>query len=527
MSLTNTTAERSRSGADENPVVLDAFISYSRRDSDAVTMIVDAARRQGRSFWIDSTAIPAGTVWRNELNRALQSASAVVCLISPAWLQSTECRAELARALSLGKRVIPVMLDAIEQSALPPELLALQWIAGRGRAPDQVATAVVAAIDTDSDRVREHTHWLNQAIRWEDGGKHSSLLVRGRDLRAAENWLQSSGTDPRPIPLQIEYVTASRRVERRRSRTLLAAALLAMVISLAFAGLALYQRNVAVEEERIATARQLLAQAGAVRDTDTHTALMFGIAAEDVHPDDQTRSELLNTVLGTNMMVSLPGNSGSAFRTSFAFARGGRTLATASYDGKVDLWDWATLGHPSLVGQLASKLSPVAALAFSPDGRTLATGGSDIAETGDLDGTVVLWDVSDPSHPAQSGRPLIGHTWDLTSVAFAPNGQTLATGSADHTVILWDVSDPARPTQIGQPLAGHSDGVTSVAFTPDGQTLATGSNDKASRLWDLSGLNYLRDHIIDRACSMAGRSLSPDEWARNVPGLPFNDSCGN
>jgi WD40 repeat protein len=67
------------------------------------------------------------------------------------------------------------------------------------------------------------------------------------------------------------------------------------------------------------------------------------------------------------------------------------------------------------------------------------------------------------------------------SVAFSPDGKTLASGSFDKTIRLWDV---AKGQPIGVPLTGHTDKVFSVAFSPDGRTLASGSADNTIRLWD-------------------------------------------
>ncbi|MEV5541874.1 hypothetical protein AB0L13_34045 [Saccharopolyspora shandongensis] len=97
-----------------------------------------------------------------------------------------------------------------------------------------------------------------------------------------------------------------------------------------------------------------------------------------------------------------------------------------------------------------------------------------------------LWNVADPTHPAALGRPLTGHTDAVYSVAFSPNGKTLATTSNDGTVRLWDAADPAHPVPLGRPLTGHTSSVYSVVFSPDGNTLASASNDGTAQLWGLT-----------------------------------------
>ena len=110
----------------------------------------------------------------------------------------------------------------------------------------------------------------------------------------------------------------------------------------------------------------------------------------------------------------------------------------------------------------------VESIAFSPDGTTLASGSSD--------NTVKLWDVA-------SGTlkdTLEGHTDIVWSIDFSPDGQTLASGSSDNTVKLWDVASGTLKDTLG----GHTDIVWSIAFSPDGQTLASGGNDNTIRLWN-------------------------------------------
>ncbi|WP_188298958.1 helix-turn-helix domain-containing protein [Streptomyces sp. CBMA156] len=119
--------------------------------------------------------------------------------------------------------------------------------------------------------------------------------------------------------------------------------------------------------------------------------------------------------------------------------------------------------------QFTGHTGAVVTVAYAPDGRTLATGSADH--------TVKLWDTATHRMLAT----LTGHGSSVMTVAFSPDGRTLASAGADRTVRLWDVAS-GRTTDV---LAGHTGAVWSAAFSPDGRTLATGSADHTVRLWDV------------------------------------------
>ncbi len=154
-----------------------------------------------------------------------------------------------------------------------------------------------------------------------------------------------------------------------------------------------------------------------------------------------------------------------------AFSPDGKGLATTSYeDETICLWDVHTGTHRRILTE-HPRCAGSGGLTFSPDGKTIASGGGD--------GTIRFWDV----HTGNTKEIFTGHSQEVRSVAFNPNGNYIASGCASGIIRLWD-ADTWQPIRtLNEPKNGQIESAYSIVFSPDGKTLFCGTDDDI-HLWD-------------------------------------------
>jgi len=187
--------------------------------------------------------------------------------------------------------------------------------------------------------------------------------------------------------------------------------------------------------------------------------------------------------------------------TALAFSPDGKTLASAGATS-LSVWLWRVAdGEPVLLIPDALDGCVVEALAFHPNGRHLAAAGIDWLATGGSTGAVSVWDIEDRCEVATFGGGAV-------AVAFDPSGDRLAAASTEQTIFVWDL----KTQQLALELAGHEEAVTCLAYSPDGRWLASGGDDWTVRLWDLAAGQQRASRQLDTqvkaVCfSPDGRSL--------------------
>ena len=479
------------------------------------------------------------------------------------------CNKEIAHAVKNGKRILPVFIHNVEDKEIygisrellnektKVEINRRNFIFCRPGRDDfkKAIEETRKTIHTDYEWLKYHTRLQVKALEWErrKEPKDTSQLLRGKELREAEQRLAEVGAqkDPQPTDLQRQYILASQRNEIRTRRQITFGLAIGLVITIVLSFVAWGQRNNALNSEataiaeaksrataqavaeverdradenaKISLARQLSAQSGNLINSNYDLGVLLAVQANKLVDLPETQLALSNAIEYEPLLerkLLLPGVDPDKFlKSEMAISPDGTLLAVtvqtadnpsinySCYDTDLFLLN---SDNGEVLFQTRYSKSYVAALNFHPQGDLL---GLSVINCNDFDsGHYALWSIATRSVTKQFkhyGRSLI----------FLDNGKTMITGGFDQRILFWDL----ETGNITNTLLGHDNSINAIAVSPDEKILASGGEDGKVFVWNLTTykltdnpLSVLPHAITDLVISADRRYLALSSSTRDA-----------
>lgn len=369
----------------------DAFVSYRRitADTEFVDQLQQDLADRGKHVWVDRAEIEPASDWSQRVKRGIESSKAFVYVLTPESAVSPECLHELEAAVERHKLVVPVVLRDVDPKILPEALTRPNWIYfSPGHDTRRGLDELTEALEEDLSWRDEHTRLGVRTKEWEESKRDKSFLLRGSDLRTAEEWLGTAAAHPRTPPTagQAAFIVASRKAAVRAQRTWRLALSAGLAVALALAAVALVQRNQAQDEARLANSRADAAEATADLSSNPQQSLSLALDATMINAGGPAQQALRLAVADDRQRMVIQSGAGSA--TVAAWNPAMNQIAVTGPRDTVELWNAVTgrLTRVLAAAHAASGSDAVSGLLYDADGTRLA------AVT--PHGFVSIWDIS-------------------------------------------------------------------------------------------------------------------------------------
>jgi WD40 repeat protein len=485
------------------------FISYSRKDRPFVSEFNKALENHNQDAWIDWEDIPFTAEWLKEIYAGIEAADTFVFVISPDSISSDTCILELDHAVTYNKRLIPVICREVDATKVPFDIASLNWIYFYGENSFEISfQGFINALETDLAYASAVSRLLVRSLDWERKGRDRSLLLRGKDLKEAEDLLteSSSKKGPKPTQTHTAFILASRQHESSRQRKIITTVTVGLAITITLAVVSFILYRLSETRAKIADSRQLAAQALTLLDDELDLALLLSAEASRTYDTVEARSSLITALeYSPNLNVFYHGHKDIVY--GLAYSPDGKILASGSSDGTLILWDTGT--GKQIHSPLNKHKGAVSSVSFSPDGKRVASAGSD--------NTVILWDTTTGKLLGQlnAGPSEELSSESMQSVAFSPDDKWVCSGSSFGVVLLWNLqslsSSPKR-------FPKDTSAVTSLAFSPDSGKLISIDENGLIVIWDVETGKQL-SHILPEQLP---KDAVTKEQVRLSYGLDFN-----
>ncbi|MEU1044065.1 TIR domain-containing protein [Streptomyces sp. NPDC005897] len=457
------------------------FVSYSRSDAVFARRLHQELAASLWEVWVDWLDIEPSTKWRESIDEAIRSSDALIVLLSRESLQSKYCWLECERALTLGKRVLPVVIDpsieqrtsaALRENGWEP-LADYQFL--RMTHPEQFTPGVESIRAFVKSRYRwtaYHTRIGLRAYEWHSSGRSGALLLRGHELVVAEAWRQLAPDNENDRAAltdeQVAFLRASRAAARRRASRVRVAAFTISVALAALAALVVSSESATVDQRREAASRRLAAAANERPEGDVRQAALLSAAAFTQADTAEARESLARQLARFDKVRgTIPAGRARVLEVTLSWNEA--VLVIWRSDGTAQVWDTASMRSRGIVK--GTRMASVAGGDMSADGRILGVL---------RQGVVVLLDTRTMKEVAQANLAPYGVNGIFSTADLSRDGKTLMMNPADSQgeaswIGLWDIASGTLVHQVpGYILADGAYGRATVIAARNGEPAAMG-----------------------------------------------------